>query len=78
MAGVLDLADRGVAVTIERRGVRYIVAREPPPAAARKNVKPLFEVDEELLEQGFTWAPSRPGGAWKLAVGPAKKGKRRA
>ncbi|HVL70238.1 MAG TPA: type II toxin-antitoxin system prevent-host-death family antitoxin [Vicinamibacterales bacterium] len=57
---LLDRAEAGLPVVIERRGIRFRIVveddRAPRPA------KRLFEhVDESILEGGWTWSPGRGG-----------------
>ena len=58
---ILDEAEQGATVVIERRGVRFrLVAEVREPSAGR--AAPLFEfVDEDILGGQWSWAPSSTG-----------------
>ena len=58
---ILDEAESGTPITIERRGVRFTLSAERPTAA--KVSKPaLFErVDAQVLTGQWTWKPSARG-----------------
>ena len=59
---VLDEAERGVPVYIERRGVRFKVvaeAAEVPPKSAGADV--FTFVDEAVMSGNWTWTPGRQG-----------------
>ena len=58
---ILDEAERGEAITIERRGVRFTLTAERE-APARVSRPALFEsVDPEVLAGQWTWKPSKRG-----------------
>jgi hypothetical protein len=58
---LLDEAESGTPVTIERRGVRFTLSAERP-AAAKGSRPPLFEhADAEVLSGQWTWTPSPRG-----------------
>ena len=70
LAAVLDAAERGEDVIIERRGVRYVVRAEKTIASARRARKPLIEFVDPAVSTGeWTWS-------WK-AGGLAFSAKRR-
>jgi hypothetical protein len=69
LADVLDAAERGEEVVIERRGVRYFIRAERSKPAARAR-KPLVDVLDPAVGAGeWTWT-------WK-ADGLAFSSKRR-
>ena len=65
---LLDDAEQGRTVLIERRGVRFVLQAEPP-ASPRRSAAPLFEwldpaVDDgqwrwDLTSRGATFRPRR-------------------
>ncbi|MBA3638260.1 MAG: type II toxin-antitoxin system Phd/YefM family antitoxin [Acidobacteriota bacterium] len=58
---ILDEAQKGAEVVIERRGVRFRLTAEPVPAARRIR-PPLFEsVDASLLDGQWTWQAGPSG-----------------
>lgn len=66
LAELLDAAERGEPVIIERRGVRFALGTAATKVRA-KRVKPLFEVvDPALLDGQWTWE-SGPDGLSFLA-----------
>ena len=66
---VLDEAEKGASVVIERRGVRFRVTAEPP-RTPRRTPPGLFEsVDPSLLDGQWTWQ-SGPAG---LTFTPRRK-----
>lgn len=55
LADILDQAEGGSPVFIERRGVRYRLSVEPPPRR-RKAAPPRIEIVDPAVEQGdWTW-----------------------
>lgn len=53
---VLDEAERGEPVFIERKGVRYRLTVERPAKRKKASPKPRIEVlDPAALENGWTW-----------------------
>lgn len=66
---VLDQAENGAEVVIERRGVRFRVTAEAPPIA-RRTPPILFEaVDQAVLDGQWTWQ----AGASGLTFSPRRK-----
>lgn len=63
LAEVLDLAEKGAEVEIERRGVRYIVkADKPGVRASRRRRAPRFEIADAAVEAGtWTWSLEKEG-----------------
>lgn len=63
LADVLDLAERGAEVEIERRGVRYIVkADKPADRARRRRRSPRIEIADPAVEAGnWTWTLEAEG-----------------
>jgi antitoxin (DNA-binding transcriptional repressor) of toxin-antitoxin stability system len=58
---ILDQAESGTPIVIERRGVRFrlIAETDPPPAAPKKA---LFEfVDPKVLSAQWTWTAGAKG-----------------
>jgi hypothetical protein len=57
LAEALDEADKGVAVIIERRGVRYRLTRDTaaPPKRARRKSR-LEAIDPAILDGQWTWS----------------------
>lgn len=57
LADVLDLAEKGAEVEIERRGVRYIVKADKPVArAGRRRRAPRVAIADTAVEAGaWTW-----------------------
>ncbi len=62
---ILDEAEKGAPVVIERRGVRFRVVAEPrKPSAAAKPA--LFEfVDSAVMSGQWTWKAGRSGLAFR-------------
>jgi antitoxin (DNA-binding transcriptional repressor) of toxin-antitoxin stability system len=57
---ILDEAEQGSPVVIERRGVRFRLVAEP--RAARRSAGRLFEyVDRDVMSANWTWQQG-PGG----------------
>jgi antitoxin (DNA-binding transcriptional repressor) of toxin-antitoxin stability system len=55
-AEMLDAAEKGEEVFIERRGVRYVLRAESEPAASRKRRKSLITYMHPAVEAGqWTW-----------------------
>jgi antitoxin (DNA-binding transcriptional repressor) of toxin-antitoxin stability system len=62
LADVLDAAERGEEVVIERRGVRYSIRAEGRAQPARRSRKPMIEILDPTVAAGeWTWN-WRPGG----------------
>jgi antitoxin (DNA-binding transcriptional repressor) of toxin-antitoxin stability system len=58
---ILDEAESGAAVVIERRGVRFRLTAEQP-RRPRRNSPALFEaVDASVLDGQWTWQPGPAG-----------------
>ena len=56
LADALDEAERGQAVFIERRGVRFRLAVEPPEARTkRRSVRRIEVLDAAIAEGTWTW-----------------------
>ena len=61
LADVLDAAERGEEVVIERRGVRYSVRAERANPA-RRTRKPLIDIVDPAVATGeWTWTWKRDG-----------------
>jgi antitoxin (DNA-binding transcriptional repressor) of toxin-antitoxin stability system len=62
LADALDEAERGVPVVIERKGVRYILAREVRKPPAPGTGTPDIEILDPALDEGqWTWTWGRGG-----------------
>lgn len=62
LADALNDAEAGTPVVIERRGVRFLLARESatPERAARAHRAPLIEILDPAVARGqWTWTPAR-------------------
>jgi hypothetical protein len=56
LADALDEAERGHAVFIERRGVRFRLAVEPPEARTkRRSVRRIEVLDAAIADGTWTW-----------------------
>jgi len=57
LADILDAADAGQRVVIERRGVRYVIeAEKRRRPAARRRARPMIKVLDDSLRSGeWTW-----------------------
>jgi len=61
LSELLDAADRGEPVIIERRGVRYSLSAAKAPAK-RKRTTPIFDVVDRALASGqWTWESGDEG-----------------
>jgi antitoxin (DNA-binding transcriptional repressor) of toxin-antitoxin stability system len=59
LADVLDSAERGTSVVIERRGVRYILRAERVPPRSRRRRRSMIETVDAAVELGqwqWRWA----------------------
>jgi antitoxin (DNA-binding transcriptional repressor) of toxin-antitoxin stability system len=55
LGDLLDEAERGDAVVIERHGVRFTLSAERP--SSRASARPLFaSVDPDVMSGQWTWA----------------------
>ena len=62
LADVLDAAERGEEVVIERRGVRYVIRAEESARPVRRSRKPMIEIIDPAVAEGeWTWT-WKPGG----------------
>lgn len=62
---ILDDAEQGVPVIIERRGVRFRLVAEPPAARPRVAKTAVFEYLDPAVRAGqWTWSPGREGAAF--------------
>jgi prevent-host-death family protein len=67
---ILDEAEKGGAVVIERRGVRFrLVAEAERPRAAVKHAALFDFVDPAVMAGQWTWHPGRKG----VAFAPRRK-----
>jgi hypothetical protein len=60
LSAVLDAAERGEHVIIERRGVRFALRAERADDKKRSRRPPLFEIVDPAVEAGqwtWTWTP---------------------
>lgn len=67
LADALDEVEKGAEVVIERRGVRFRLVRDVQ-AKPTRSLRPLLEVLDPGLEDGWTWVPG-PDGQLELVVG---------
>ena len=71
---LLDEADQGETVIIERRGVQYTLKAHTATAKPMTGGKRLFEwIDPDVLNGQWTWTPTKNG----LRFTPRKPRKRR-
>lgn len=57
LAEVLDLAERGDSVIIERRGIRFVVRVQAPKKRKRAPKRPRIEILDAAVESGqWSWA----------------------
>lgn len=61
LADALDEADRGLPVIIERRGVRYRLARELPRRRRTVRAPRLDVLDRSIVEGQWTWDQTAAG-----------------
>jgi antitoxin (DNA-binding transcriptional repressor) of toxin-antitoxin stability system len=62
LAELLDAAESGRPVVVERRGVRFVVQRQPAPRRRARRRTPLLEyVDPALAAGEWTWTWSARG-----------------
>jgi antitoxin (DNA-binding transcriptional repressor) of toxin-antitoxin stability system len=62
---LLDEAEKGRPVSIERRGVRFRLIAESAGASRRSKTTPLFEfVDASLADGQWSWKPGPKGFAF--------------
>lgn len=72
LAAILDEAESGKDVIIERRGVRFLVTKAPAPRRASSHRTSRIEVLDPALVDGqwhWTWGPE---GEMELAIGSAR------
>lgn len=58
---VLDAAEEGGEVVIERRGVRFLVQAETPPARVTKRASLIEYLDPSIEAGDWTWEYVRGG-----------------
>jgi antitoxin (DNA-binding transcriptional repressor) of toxin-antitoxin stability system len=59
---LLDEAEKGRPVSIERRGVRFRLIAESAGVSKRSKTAPLFEfVDASVADGQWSWKPGRKG-----------------
>lgn len=59
---LLDEAEKGRPVSIERRGIRFRLIAESAGASQRSKTTPLFEfVDASVADGQWSWKPGRKG-----------------
>lgn len=62
LADVLDSAERGTPVVIERRGVRYILRAEPVAPRSRRRRRSVIETVDDAVELGqWQWRGTSTG-----------------
>jgi len=78
LAQVLDLAEEGQDVIIERRGVRFLVRPIQPEKKTRARKTPRIEVLDPAVDAGqWTWGWSEGGLEFIDRRGKRRRGKRR-
>ena len=78
LSEALDEAERGVPVVIERKGVRYRLTVEPTAAPAKKaRRKPLIEVLDPAILDGWTWEWSPGTLTLKTGTSTLRRSRRR-
>ena len=69
---LLDQAEQGEPVYIERKGVRFLLAVEPsPPAPAARPATFFTAVDPDVMSGEWTWTSGPKG----LAFRPRRRGR---
>jgi antitoxin (DNA-binding transcriptional repressor) of toxin-antitoxin stability system len=61
MADLLDAAEAGEHVAIERRGVEYTIQAKPRQAATRTRRRLIARVDPAVLDGEWTWTSAPHG-----------------
>jgi antitoxin (DNA-binding transcriptional repressor) of toxin-antitoxin stability system len=62
LADVLDAAERGEEVVVERRGVRYVIRAERARRSARNARQPMIEILDPAVAAGaWTWTLKSAG-----------------
>ena len=62
LAEMLDTAERGEPVVIERRGTRFVLCAEPVRPRTRRSRRPLIEILDPAVADGqWTWSWSSNG-----------------
>jgi antitoxin (DNA-binding transcriptional repressor) of toxin-antitoxin stability system len=61
LADVLNEAERGVPVVIERRGVRYVLKAEPAPTRRHTRRSVIEILDPAVAEGQWEWTWAREG-----------------
>ena len=70
---LLDEADRGETVVIERRNVRYTLKPQPPPRRQPRHTSPFEWIDPVVMSGQWTWTLTKNG----LRFTPRRTRKRR-
>jgi antitoxin (DNA-binding transcriptional repressor) of toxin-antitoxin stability system len=59
---LLDEAEGGTPVFVERHGVRFVIAAEDASKKARRDTPAVFEfVHPDVMSGEWTWEPARGG-----------------
>jgi antitoxin (DNA-binding transcriptional repressor) of toxin-antitoxin stability system len=61
LADVLNEAERGVPVVIERRGVRFVLKAQPAPARRQTRTSVIEIIDPAVTEGQWEWTWARKG-----------------
>lgn len=61
LSHVLDAAEKGESVVIERRGVRFCVRQERVPRGRPRGSLRIESLDPAVAEGRWTWEPGRSG-----------------
>jgi len=74
LAEILDAAERGERVVVERRGTRFTIRPEHPAAAPPRHRRPslIAWMDPAIEAGGWTW-DYRPGQGLRFRARPGKK-----
>ena len=58
---LLDSAEKGEEVILERRGTRFRLMLDPGPKSGDQSIAPLNVTDEEVLSGEWTWTAGAEG-----------------
>jgi antitoxin (DNA-binding transcriptional repressor) of toxin-antitoxin stability system len=78
ISDVLDGAERGENVVIERKGVRFqVVVDRVGPARAPSSKAPVLEIRDPAVESGnWTWREGRGGSSFVARVSSSRASRR--
>lgn len=69
---LLDAAERGEKVVVERRGVRFLIERAEPAPRDTAPPPPIAVEDEAILEGEWTWVGDENGDLGFSPRGPGE------